>query len=93
MASVVMLIIAGCQNDTVVFVKRPTKLLEQPYPYGYPSTNPQRNIIIATLKAGDAGYLLNCIYGKDYRACKVRMTDGAIGYLIDEGDFEILKRK
>lgn len=90
---IVILTIIGCSNESVLIIKGNAKLLKNPYPDNYPSTNPQHNDIISMLKDGDEGEVLESFYGKDYKAYKVKMKDGKTGYLINGDNFKILKRK
>ncbi len=84
--------VVGCSNTLLLIVEGPTKLLKNPYPDNYPSTNPQPNEIISMLKNGDEGEVLDSIYGKDYKAYKVKMKDGKTGYLINGDNFKVLKK-
>lgn len=85
---------ASCTNNKeTVVIEEPTKLLKNPTPYNYPSTNPYENEIIAVLSSGDKGVVLGCEYGKDFKAYKVQMQDGKTGYLISGGDFKVLGNK
>jgi hypothetical protein len=79
----------ACSNNQTVFIEGPSKLLKNPYPYNYPSTNPQPNEIVTILNKGDEGEVLSYTYGKDYKAYKVKMKDGKSGYLISGDNFRL----
>ena len=82
--------VVGCSSNLTVYIEGPTKLLKEPYPLNYPSTNPQPNEIVTVLKKGDVGEVLSSDYGKDYKVYKVKMRDGKIGYLIYGDNFKVL---
>lgn len=88
--AVLIIIIVGCSSSSTVLIEMPTKLLKNPYPIDYPSTNPQPNEIVSILKVGDQGRVLDITYGKDYRVYKVKMNDGKTGYLVGGDTFKIL---
>lgn len=83
----------GCSSKSIVVIEGPTELLKEPYPIGYPSTNPHPNEIVSVLKKGDVGEVLSYDYGKDYKYYKVKMNDGKIGYLIFGDNFKILQQE
>jgi len=87
-----LLITAGCGENNIVIIEGPTKLLNNPHPLNYPSTNPQENEIIAILKNGDTGEVLNITYGKDFKVYKVKIKEGMVGYLISEDNFKVIKK-
>jgi hypothetical protein len=71
-------------------------VLESPYPLDYPSTNPQKNRVIAKLHHGEQFYLRGEDFGKDYKYFKVELLSGQKGYVIYEGGgsmFQTVERK
>ena len=61
------------------------EVVEAPFPLWYPSTNPQKNRVIATLHRGERFFLRGEDYGKDYKYFEVQLLDGRNGYVIYEG--------
>jgi hypothetical protein len=83
--------ILSCGDNMSVVIEGPVKLLKNPYPQDYPSTNPQNNEIIAVLKKGDEGDVLAFSHGKDFKVYKVKMKNGKIGYLISGDNFKVIE--
>jgi len=81
----------GCNKNETILIEKPTKVLENPYPENYPSTNPKPNSVLSILEKGETVKLLQEKYGKDYLVYKVQFDKGKTGYIIYEKDaFKIL---
>lgn len=79
----------ACHSSTLV-ADGPVTVLENPYPSGYPSTNPMPNSIVATLPAGERVKVKSVGYGKDFKYYKVALPAGRSGYVIfGDGPFHI----
>ncbi len=87
----IMIAFMGCGDNVKVIIEGPTNLLMNPYPLNYPTTNPKENAVISQLKKGDEGEVLDYKYGKDFKAYKVELKNGKIGYLISGDNFRISK--
>ena len=72
--------------DGLLEMEADVEVLSKPYPMGYPSTRPQPNEVIATLRAGQRVPVFEIVDGKDFRAYHVRMADGRTGFVIFNGD-------
>jgi hypothetical protein len=80
-------LLAGCGEKSVLteVITEHIDVVEAPFPLGYPSTNPQKNRLIATLHRGERFYLRGEKFGKDYKYFSVELLSGQKGYIIYEG--------
>jgi hypothetical protein len=87
--------LTGCGPKPVLteVVIEQIDVLEAPTPLGYPSTNPQKNRIIATLRRGERFYLRGEEFGKDYKYFNVELLSRQKGYVIYEGGGAAMFRK
>lgn len=58
--------LCACHSSTLV-ADGPVTVLENPYPAGYPSTNPMPNSIVATLPAGERVKVRSVGFGKGFQ--------------------------
>jgi len=56
-------------------------LLEEPYPMGYPSSDPHPNRILAGLN-NERVTILSERVDKDFKVYRVRTADGKVGYVL-----------
>jgi len=81
--------LCACHSSMLV-ADAPVTVHENPYPAGYPSTNPMPNNIVATLPAGERVKVKSEGYGKDFKYYKVALPAGGSGYVIfGDGAFHI----
>ena len=74
---------ASCSKEQrALEIEQPTELLEQPYPLGYPSSQPQPNTVLRTLTPGERVAILSDRYEKDFHVYTVRDSAGNQGYVI-----------
>lgn len=77
------LFLAGCDRKVLSEVLLDSvDVVEEPYPLGYPSSNPVKNRVIATLHQGERLLVGEEDYGKDYAYCAVKLLSGQSGYVI-----------
>jgi len=82
-------IIAACHSSVLV-ADGPVPVLEQPYPAGYPSTNPIRNRVVTTLTQGQRVRVQSEGYGKDFKYYKITLPAGGTGYaILGSGSFHV----
>lgn len=75
---------SGCTEASgSLVIGNEVPLLENPYPLGYPSTNPKPNRILRLLK-DERVVLFSERVEKDYLVYEVRTNDGIEGYVIAE---------
>lgn len=81
-------LLSGCAKE-VAIIDKPTEVMEEPYPkhYGEKTTR-----VIGTLQPGQEVKVINYRYNKDFRAYKVRLPDGRVGYIIGGNEFHIVKK-
>jgi len=63
------------------------RVLENPYPLNYPSTNPLPNKAIAELPSGAQVRIVERGYGKAFMYFAVELSEGQRGYVIYEGGY------
>jgi hypothetical protein len=82
--------LAGCDRKLVLteVLSEQMEVVEAPFPLGYPSSNPQKNRVIATLHRGDRFYFRGEEFGKDYKYFDVQLLSGEKGYVMYEGGGE-----
>lgn len=72
----------GCaKKHESLLVQGEAQLLENPYPMGYPSSDPKPNKSIKLLK-NERVVIIDEHIDKDYLVYKVRTLDGLEGYLL-----------
>lgn len=80
------ILLVGCGQRPVLMevISEKIDVVEAPFPLGYPSTNPQKNRIIATLRRGERFYLRGEVVEKDYGYYEIDLLSGKRGYVIGD---------
>ncbi len=80
------------RNSSMLVADGVLTVLRNPYPAGYPSTNPRPNGIVANLATGQRVRVKSNGYGEDYMYYEVRLSGGRTGYVIyGDGPFHLEK--
>jgi hypothetical protein len=93
LAPLLCLAASACSRAPIGCIVASTEIsvLEQPYPDGYPSSNPIPNSKVLTLGSGECIAVHSLSYGKDFLAYGVRSKDGTPGYIIHDSGAEYVK--
>jgi hypothetical protein len=77
------LLLAGCDRKVLSEVLLDSvDVVQEPFPPGYPSSNPVKNRVIATLRRVERLHVGEEDYGKDYAYYAVKLLSGQKGYVI-----------
>jgi len=88
-----VLAVSACSRAPIGCIVASTEVsvLEQPYPAGYPSSNPIPNSTTLSLGSGECIAVHSLSYGKDFLVYEVRGKDGTSGYIVHDSGVEYVK--